>query len=69
MSNVQYAHKEIMTGMTNYSNLGKVEMCGDSKTVLSYILLSSYHQWLGYLLFCIAIKIIKFLNILKIQYY
>ena len=26
--------KEVTTGMTNFSNPGKVEMCGDSKAVL-----------------------------------
>ena len=31
------------TGMTNFSNSGKVEVCGDSKAVLSYILLSPNH--------------------------
>ena len=36
-------HKEITTGMTNFSNSGKVEMCGDSNAGLSYILLSANH--------------------------
>ena len=35
--------KEITTGMTNFSNSGKVEMCGASNAVLSYIFLSSNH--------------------------
>ena len=26
-------HKEIFTGMTNFSNSGKVEMCAESNTV------------------------------------
>ena len=37
MSHVQYG-KYIITGMANFSNSGKVEMCGDSKAVLSNIL-------------------------------
>ena len=32
MSHVQYG-KQIVTGMTNLSNSGKVEMCGDSRAV------------------------------------
>ena len=36
-------HKYIATVMTNFSNSGKVEMCGDSKADLSYIRLSSNH--------------------------
>ena len=32
--------KEITTSMTNFSNAGKAEMCGDSEAVLSYSLLS-----------------------------
>ena len=30
------------TGMTNFSNSGKVERCGNSKAVLSYILSSNH---------------------------
>ena len=30
MSNVQYG-KKIITGMTNFSTSGKVEICGDSR--------------------------------------
>ena len=38
----QDIHKET-TGMTNFNNSVKVEMCDDSKAVLSYIFLSSNH--------------------------
>ena len=41
-----YSHEQL-----NSSNSGKAEMCGDSKAVLSYILLSSNHPMAGYLLF------------------
>ena len=39
--------KEITTGMTNFSNPGKVEMCGDSKAVLSYILSNRHTRLSG----------------------
>ena len=35
--------KKITTGMTNLNNSEKAEICGYSKAVLSYILLSSNH--------------------------
>ena len=52
--------KKIVTGMTNFSNSGKVEVCGDSKAVHSPLIKPSNVQ--GICFFCIAIKIIKFLN-------
>ena len=55
---VQYG-KQIITGMTNFNNSGKVELYGQVWSILYCIILSSNHQWLGPLLHCIAIMTIK----------